>query len=48
MIGNKSFQSEKGYGCFIDDTGILIEQCVFNANNEGGLFVDCHPKPMSG
>lgn len=30
-----------GYGCYINDTGILIEDCEFKSNEQGGIFVSC-------
>ena len=47
MLSNKCLASEKGYGCFIDDSGFLIEKCIFHQNREGGLYIDCHDKPQN-
>jgi hypothetical protein len=47
MVDNKLYQSEKGFGCFLDDVGILMENCVFKQNKDGGLFVTCHEKPSN-
>ena len=37
MRGNICKQNEKGYGTFIHDCGILIEDCTFSENKEGGF-----------
>lgn len=38
MFDNKCKQSEKGYGLNIYDSGMKIENCLFQDNKEGGVY----------
>ena len=37
MTNNKCIEHASGYGCYLYDTGILIEECEFKNNDSGGL-----------
>jgi hypothetical protein len=37
LSNNKCNEQASGYGCFLYDTGVLIEDCEFKNNDNGGL-----------
>ena len=45
MRQNRFRLSEEGHGCFLHDSGFLIEDCRFLENGQNGLYINNYAKP---